>query len=204
MTGEDMDAIRVRHRAPAGFEVHGHAIVSTDDIIAGPDGLTPPELRNEADWRRFQDMLDAAAVTVLGRLGHEANPNVAGRRRLVMTSRVAGFATGEGGALWNPAGMAFADALARLLPADLLRAGGVIAVPGGRPVFDFFLALGYDEFHLARATQVEIGAGTKLFTGLGGHRAAADTLDEAGLEARPAEMLDRAAAVTMTVWRKNR
>ncbi len=197
MTSPDPASIRARHRVPEGYTVHGHAIVSADDFIAGPDGLTPPELRNEADWRRFQDALDAATVSVLGRLGHEANPNHARRNRLVLTRQVETFEKGVECWLWNPAGMALADALARAAPG-----GGIIAVPGGRPVFDFFLAVGFDVFDLARAEAVELGEGTKLFSGLGLDRTANDALAEAGLLAGPAEVLDHTAPVTLTVWRK--
>jgi len=177
--------------------VHGHAIVSADDFIAGPDGLTPPELRNEADWRRFQEALDTAVVSVLGRLGHEANPNYARRNRLVLTRGVDALEKGEDCWLWNPAGMALADALAKVAPG-----GGAIAVPGGRPVFDFFLAVGFDAFDLARAETVRLNQGTKLFSGLGPDRTANDALREAGLVADPTEILDPDARVTLTAWWK--
>ena len=197
MSDLDRRAIRARHAVPEGYWVHGHAIVSADDKIAGADGLTPPELRNEADWTRFQAALDEAAVTVLGRLGHEANPNVARRRRLVLTRRVAAFEAGEGCWLWNPAGLALADALANIAPQ-----GGIVAVPGGQPVFDFFLAVGYDAFHLARAETVTIGAGTTLFSNIDRDRPAADLLRAAGLEAGPPKDLDPSAGVTLTLWRR--
>ena len=61
--------------------IEGYAIVSDDDLIAGPDGRTPDALRNEADWAYFQRELDRADLVALGRLGHEANPNVRQRRR---------------------------------------------------------------------------------------------------------------------------
>ena len=64
--------------------VEGHAIVSVDGMIAAADGSMPPALRNEADWRIFQAALDAAVLVVLGRLGHERNPNP-GRKRLVLS-----------------------------------------------------------------------------------------------------------------------
>lgn len=191
----DAAAIRARHGIPAGYAVHGHAIVSADGFIAGTDGQTPPALRNEADWRRFQTALDAAAVCVLGRLGHEANPNYARRNRLVLTRGVAALERGEGAWFWNPGGMTLADALAEAAPG-----GGTIAVPGGQPVFDFFLALGYDIFDLARAETVTIGAGTTLFASVGPGRTAADILADAGMVADPTEQLDASAAVTLTVW----
>lgn len=187
----------VRHAVPDGYAVHGHAIVSADDFIAGPDGLTPPQLRNQADWQRFQTALDEASVTVLGRLGHEANPNERRRRRLVLTSRVAGLEPDEDCHFWNPAGMGLAEALAVVAPG-----GGIVAVPGGRPVFDLFLRIGYDAFHLARAEPVVLGVGTTLFTGLRPGRTASDMLADAGLAAEAAVALDAAAGVTLTLWRR--
>ena len=85
------------------WSFEGHAIVSADDRIAGPDGLTPASLRNEADWARFQAALDAAAVTVLGRLGHEANANRKGRNRLVLSSSARGVTRRDDAWWWNPA-----------------------------------------------------------------------------------------------------
>jgi hypothetical protein len=191
---------RRRHRIPERFSIHGHAIVSADDFIAGADGLTPPELRNEADWQRFQAMLDASVVTVLGRLGHEANPNTARRRRLVLTMRVDGLEQAQDGWFWNPNGVLLGTALEAILPRVTHRAGGVLAVPGGQPVFDFFLALGYDEFHLARAERVTIGEGTKLFSHIGADRTAVDALRASGMSPGSAETLDAAAGVSLTVW----
>ena len=140
------------------WRIHGHAIVSADDCIAGPDGFTPPELRNDADWRRFQQALDQAAITVLGRRGHEANPNAKGRNRLVLSSAAHGAERRADAWWWNPADALLEDALRLAAPA-----GGIVAVPGGRQVFDLFLSLGFDEFHLARAA---IGAHPRWHTGL--------------------------------------
>jgi|FEC22Drversion2_1045045.scaffolds.fasta_scaffold00267_35 hypothetical protein len=190
-------SVALHHVVPDGYAVHGHAIVSADDFIAGPDGLTPPELRNEADWERFQAALDAAVVTVLGRIGHEANPNQRRRRRLVLTSRVAALEPGEHCHFWNPAGLPLAAALAAVAPG-----GGIIAVPGGQPVFDLFLAIGYDAFHLARAETVRLGAGTRLFSGLGPGLTAVDRLAGAGLSVAATQTLDSASGVTLTVWRR--
>jgi hypothetical protein len=198
MTWPDAATVRARHTVPYGYRVHGHAIVSADDFIAGADGMTPPELRNEADWRRFQAALDKAVVTVLGRLGHDANPNYARRNRLVLTRQVETLEPGQGCWQWNPAGLALADALEQVAPG-----GGTIAVPGGQPVFDFFLAIGYDVFDLARAETVVLGEGTKLFSGLGPARTANDVLREAGLVPDPTEILDREAPVTLTVWNRH-
>ena len=74
-----------------GYRIEGHAIVSDDERIAGPDGQTPLALSNEADWLRFQAALDGAAVVLIGRRSHEANPNQARRNRVVVSSSAAGI-----------------------------------------------------------------------------------------------------------------
>ena len=140
------------------WRIHGHAIVSADDKIAGPDGLTPASLRNEADWQRFQRALDDAAVTVLGRLGHEANPNAKGRNRLVLSSSAPGVERRADAWWWNPCRAPLEAALRQAAPG-----GGIVAVPGGRQVFDLFLDIGFDAFHLARA---RLGARPRRHSGL--------------------------------------
>ncbi|WP_291745771.1 hypothetical protein [Bauldia sp.] len=176
---------------------HGHAIVSEDDRIAGADGLTPDSLRNEADWRRFQSALDTAAVTILGRLGHEVNPNPKRRRRLVMSRSVAGLERHDDGWWWNPAGMSIGKALAEVAPE-----GGVAAIPGGREVFDFFLETGFDRFDLARVAGVRIAGGIPIFSSVSEGRSAAGSLAAHGLRPAPPEVLDAAAGVSVTRWQR--
>ncbi len=86
----------------ADYRIEGHAIISEDERIAGPDGQTPAALRNETDWRRFQAALDAAAVVLLGRRSHEANPDPKGRNRLVVSSSAGGVERRSDGWWWNP------------------------------------------------------------------------------------------------------
>lgn len=180
-----------------GHVIHGHAIVSADDKIADRTGLTPPALRNEADWTRFQSALDRAAVTVLGRLAHEANPNRKGRNRLVLSSASRGVERREDAWWWNPAEVPLADALAAAAPA-----AGVVAVPGGRRVFDLFLSIGFDAFHLARAADATVPGGIPVFSEVARGRSAADILTAHGLVAGPPEILDAIARVDLTVWRR--
>src|SRR5689334_21826534 len=100
-------------------------------MIATRDHRMPPELRSEADWRRFQAELDQSRLVVLGRLGHEAHPNP-GRLRLVATSRVARLDVDRSDAraiFWNPAILPAVAALAELGIAD-----GTVAVTGGTRV----------------------------------------------------------------------
>ena len=180
-----------------GYAIHGHAIVSDDDRIADHTGLTPQCLRNEADWARFQAALDQAVLTVLGRLGHEANPNRAGRPRLVLSTSARGVEQRADAWWWNPAEIPFADAVAEAAPS-----GGVVAVPGGRRVFDLFLAIGFDEFHLARVPGVTLADGIPIFSEVGDGSGAARILAAHGLVAGPREILDAAAEVELVVWRR--
>jgi hypothetical protein len=180
-----------------GFAIHGHAIVSADDRIADSFGQTPDTLRNDADWARFQTALDDAVLTVLGRRGHEAHPNRKGRNRLVLSSTADGIERRDDAWWWNPADVPFADALAVTAPHL-----GIVCVPGGRLVFDLFLSIGFDAFHLARARRVTIPDGIPVFSEVGHGRSATEILSDHGLIGGPTEILDAAEGVTLTVWRK--
>jgi hypothetical protein len=181
------------------YLIHGHAIVSADDRIADATGQTPASLRHEADWLRFQAALDAAAVTVLGRLGHEAHPNRSGRNRLVLSSAASGVERRADAWWWNPAEAPLAEALAAAAPQ-----GGIIAVPGGMRVFDLFLAVGYDAFHLARVANVLVPGGTPLFSAIRDGRTADSLLAASGLRPDAPELLDPAAHLSLTVWRNGK
>jgi len=182
-----------------GHVIHGHAIVSADDRIADCHGVTPEALRNDADWARFQMALDRAVVTVLGRLGHEANPNARGRNRLVLSSSARGVERRADAWWWNPAEVSFGAALSKAAPVP-----GIVAVPGGRRVFDLFLSIGFDEFHLARVPGVTISDGIPVFSEVATGASAAYILAAHALVADPPEMLDPAASVEMTRWRRPR
>lgn len=182
-------------RMQGGYAIEGHAIVSADDFIAAADGTTPPSLRNDADWARFQAALDAAAVTVLGRLGHESNANAKGRNRLVVSSSARGIERRADAWWWNPASASLAAALEEAAPA-----GGVVAVTGGMRVFDLFLASGYDAFYLARAHKARIGSGVPILGEAAGGTGADAVLHRHGLRVRSTEILDPLDEVTLTVW----
>jgi hypothetical protein len=177
------------------YRIHGHAIVSQDDRIADAEGRVPPALRNDADWERFQAALDAAAVTILGRLGHESNPNLLERKRIVLSGSAQGIERRSDAWWWNPTDTALTDALAAAAPA-----GGIVAVPGGRAVFDLFLDIGFDEFHLARATRFRMGAGTPVFSECASGLSAEQVLLRRGLRASPPEQLDPAAGIILTLF----
>ena len=176
------------------YRFEGHAIVSGDDRIADASGATPPSLRIEADWVRFQAALDQSAVTVLGRLGHEANPNRAGRNRLVLSSAARGVERRGDAWWWNPAEASLDQALSASAPE-----GGLVAIPGGMRVFDLFLAVGYDAFHLTRVADVSVPDGTPLFSTVGRAHGADEVLAAHGL--RPAARERRAPGAWLTIWR---
>ncbi len=185
-----------RPPAAPGYRIEGHAIVSADDRIAGADGLTPAALNNPADWARFQAALDEAVLIVLGRLSHLANPNRQNRARLVVSSSVARIEHRSDAWWWNPAGASLAEALAAAAPG-----GGTIAVPGGRLVFDLFLALGFDAFHLSRAQRVRLPEGIPVFSEVLAGKSADAILAAHGMAPAQRETLDRDAGVSLTVWR---
>ncbi len=177
------------------FRIEGHAIVSRDDRIADSGGAMPTGLRNDADWHNFQTALDAAAIVVLGRRSHVTAPNPAGRTRLVVSSSADGIERRHDAWWWNPARLTAAEALA-LAAAG----GGMAAVVGGRGVFDLFLGLGFDAFHLARAAQVALPGGTAVFSDVDSGRAAGDVLAKAGLKPGTQRVLDANAGVTLVTW----
>ena len=178
------------------WTVHGFALVSADDRITDATGATPDSLRNAADWAYFQDLLDRVDVTVLGRIGHQHNPNSRNRRRLVLSTSAAGLEARDDGWWWNPADLAMDAMLAAILPG-----GGTVAVPGGQSVFDLFLPR-TNVFHLSRARDVILGAGRTVFSAVGPGRDADSVLRKAGLRPGARTDLDPAENVTLTLYRR--
>jgi dihydrofolate reductase len=181
-----------RDQFPAGLRFEGHAIVSTDGMIAAADGSMPDRLRNDVDWRQFQGALDGSSLVVLGRTGHERHPNP-GRRRLVFTSRVAGFSTDPGdplATLYNPAHVTLAQVLDRIGVIN-----GTVAVTGGTSVFDYFLPI-YNSFSLVEVQQFKMPEGRPCLRS--GHPRT--VLAAAGLVPRHFEVIDTQAALTRTLW----
>jgi hypothetical protein len=170
-------------------QIIGHAIVSVDGKIATADGQMPPELRNDADWQRFQAKLNQFDIVVLGRKAHERFPNPS-RRRLVATSSVPALADDPNDRLatyWNPATVAFADAIKALGFAD-----GTAAIAG---VFDLFVTQ-FTGFDLVESHEVLLPTGLPCFTA--GHPRL--VLAEHGLVPKKWEILDPHASVTLTRW----
>ncbi len=180
-------------------DVRGYAIVSDDDRIAGADGLTPVSLRNEIDWDYYQRALDRADLIVIGRRSHEAEPNVRGHRRVVVSRAAAGLEQRSDAWWWDPARVAWRDVAARLLPS-----GGLVAAPGGQVVFDLFLKIGFDEFHMSRARGVKLPGGRGVFSACEAGVAAETLLAEGGLSLSERIALDPAHGVEMNIWRRAR
>lgn len=178
-------------------EIHGYAIVSDNDRIADAQGHTPDVLRNDADWAYFQAELNRSDVTVLGRLGHEANPNPRGRLRIVLSSSSRGIERRPDGWWWNPQTLSWSEAIRTVLPH-----GGRVAVPGGRQVFDLFLKHGYDAFHLTRAEGVVVPGGVPVFSSCENGISAETLLSGAGLNPGSKQVLDPAGPVSLVVWRR--
>lgn len=178
-------------------EVHGYAIVSDNDRIADASGGTPEVLRNDADWAYFQAELNRSAVTVLGRLGHEANPNPRGRLRMVLSSSSTGLERRPDGWWWNPQVLAWDEAIRAVLPE-----GGRVAVPGGRRVLDLFLDIGYDAFHLTRSEGTVVPDGVAVFSACDEGRSAEEVLTEKGLKPDERRILDPSGPVSLVVWRR--
>ena len=179
------------------YRIEGHAIIAADGMIADAEGDKPAALDNAADWARFQAALDEAAIVVFGRRSHEAAPNIRGRKRLVMSRSVRGLQRCDDGLWWNPEGAALADALTSAAPN-----GGIVAVVGGREVFDTFLAIGFDAFHLSRNPGVSLPGGIPIFSACAEGKSPEDVLRDAGLSKGERDVLDANADVSVTVWRR--
>ena len=177
-------------------EIAGYAIVSDDDKIAGPDGLVPASLRNEKDWDYYQRALARADLVVFGHRSHELEPNIRGDPRLVISSRAAGLEQRADAWWWNPARTPWAEVAKRLLPL-----GGDVAAPGGQGVFDLFLEIGFDAFHLSRAHGVTLPGGRAIFSACDTGLSAEAVLARAGLRLGEKIALDPQHGVEMDVWR---
>lgn len=179
------------------IQVDAYAIVSANDRIADAQGKFPPALMNEADWNYFQSELGACDFTVVGRASHEATPNVKKRRRIVMSRAGSGLEWRGDVHVWNPQLMTWRAVCVALLPK-----GGRVGVPGGQAAFDYFLRAGLSSFHLSRAHPVTIPDGRGVFSRVEQGETADAILKGAGFVAEPMRVIDAAADVTLTIWRR--
>ncbi len=179
--------------------VEGYAIISADGMIADAEGVMPAAIRNDADQKFLQAALDRAALIVHGRHSSEGGPRAAGRKRLILTRKVASLAPDPSHSnawLWNPAGATFEQAV------DAAGIGaGVIAIIGGTQVFGLFLPR-YDAFHMSQAANAKIPGGTSVFPQVGGQTTATDVLASHGLNAGERRDLDAASGVTLTTFER--
>ncbi len=181
----------------ANLDITGYAIVSDDDKIAGADGITPPSLRNEKDWELYQRAQELANLVVFARRSHELEPNTHRSLRLVVSREAAGLEQRPDGWWWSPGRIGWPDVAARVLPT-----GGSVAVGGGQIVFDLFLAIGFDGFHLSRAHGVKLPGGRSVFSAVNADVSAATVLEQHGLKLAERIPLDPTHGVEMTVWRR--
>jgi hypothetical protein len=179
--------------------IEGLAIVSADGMIADAAGVQPDALKLEADQRFFHATLDEATALAHGRNSGEGGPHMARRRRLILTRKVKGLARDPQNELavhWHPAGATLQQAWEALG-----LSGGFLAVIGGTDPFGLFLELGYDAFHLSRASQARLPGGRPVFPGI--PPATPETLlAQHGLRPGPTQVLDAKAGLSMVTWRR--
>jgi hypothetical protein len=181
------------------IEIHGYAIVSDDDRIADAGGLIPPAMRNDKDWEQYQRALASSDLVVFARVSHENEPETHGVPRMVVSRSANGLENRAGVWWWDPALVTWGEAIAEVLPQ-----GGEVAAPGGQAVFDLFLGIGYDVFHLARAGGVRMPGGRALFSECDTGLTAEAVLSKHGLAHAERIDLDPAHRVEMNIWRTRR
>ncbi|MEZ5931852.1 MAG: hypothetical protein R3F54_07880 [Alphaproteobacteria bacterium] len=157
----------------------------------------PDALRFEADWTYFQNALDAADVTLLGRHTHEAAPNARHRRRLVASRGVHAVIQEDACTWWvNPEEVTPASAVAVVAGTE-----AIVAVVGGTGVFDWILEDGgFESFHLSLAHPVRLGAGRPLFDGVDDLDGAIARLNARNLHAARRDWLDETAGLELITF----
>ncbi len=183
-------------RQPA-IEIHGYAIVTDDNMIADANGEIPPGLRNDKDWRQYQAALASSDLVVFARRSHENEPETHGVPRVVVSRDARALEKRADAWWWNPAEVAWPAVIAQLLPG-----GGQVAAPGGQAVFDLFLGIGYDVFHLARARGVALPGGRPVFSECVEGVSAEAVLAKYGLGHAERIELDPEQGVEMNIWRR--
>ena len=179
--------------------IEGLAIVSADGMIADANAIHPDSLKLEADQKFFHAALDKGAALAHGRNSAEGGPHMARRRRLIITRTVPSLTRDPANPLavhWNPAGATLEQAW------DMLElAGGLLVVIGGTEPFGLFLEIGYDTFHLSRASHAKLSGGRPVFPGIPPHTPE-DLLARHGLKPDATRVLDDAAGLSLVSWRR--
>jgi dihydrofolate reductase len=181
------------------LRIEGYVIVSADGMLADADHAMPDELKFEGDKRFFSAALDRADLVVHGRHSHEEQPNSPKRKRLILTRAIAALAPDPDhpkATLWNPQGASFEAAC----EAAGVRSG-TVAIIGGPSVFGAFMDR-YDTFWLSLAPHVRLPGGEACFPGVP-ERSPQDILAAHGLKPGEAQLLEPAADVSVTPWRRS-
>jgi dihydrofolate reductase len=184
---------------PGPDRIEGLAIVSSNGMIANGAGVQPEVLKLEADQRFFHAHLDQATALVHGRNSGEGGPDAARRRRLILTRRIAALARDAENPLavhWNPAGASLQQAWE-----SLGLSGGSLAVIGGTEPFGLFLEIGYNAFHLSRASHAELPGGRPVFPGIPPHTPE-ELLARHGLKPGATRVLDAPAGLSLVTWER--
>src|SRR6266478_4234368 len=167
-------------------------------MLANADRVMPDALKFEGDKQFFTAALDRAELIVHGRNSYEDQPNSPRRRRIVLTRIIGSIAPdleNPKAVLWNPAGATFEAAL------DFAGVNsGTVAIIGGPDVLGMFMDR-YDTFWLSQAPRVRLPDGEPCFPGVPA-RSPQQILASHGLRAGQPQMLDPAADVTVTPWRR--
>jgi dihydrofolate reductase len=180
--------------------IEAYAIVSVDGMLADAQGHIPAALKVEADQKFFHRGLARAAAVVHGRHSAESDPPDPNRPRLIATRTVPGIArdpTRPKALWWNPRGASLEEAWTALAPPP-----GVLAVIGGPDVYELFLGIGYDAFHLTRVPDLRLPGGRPVFPEIGPNRSPEDVLADHGLKPGPQQVLDAAAGVTLVSFER--
>ena len=178
--------------------IEGYAIVSEDGMLANSAGVMPQSLKFSADQQFFERGLDGVDAVVHGRHSNEEQRNSPLRRRVILTRRIHGLEpdpSNDKAMLWNPAGASFEEALAAVGVEE-----AIVGVVGATDVFGLFLDR-YDVFYLSRAPKVVLPGGRPVFPGVP-MRSPEEVMASHGLTAGPREVLDRAAGIVVTPWRR--
>ena len=73
---------------------------------------------------------------------------------------------------------------------------------GGQAVFDLFLMIGFDGFHLSRAHGLKLPGGRSVFSACDAGVPATTVLEKNGLSLGKTIPLDPAHGVEMTIWKR--
>ena len=174
-------------------------IVSADGMLADSHNRMPEALKFPGDALFFSGALDGADLIVHGRNSFEDQPNSPGRKRIIVTRRVAALAPdpeNSNATLWNPAGAPF-EAACKAAGVST----GTVAVIGGPVVFDMFMDH-YDTFFLSLAPHVSLPDGEPCFPGVGPTRSPQQVLTEHGYKIAESLILDPADDVSVTAWKR--